>query len=113
MSELIKNIEKAVPFVITEALTYEKGKVASLTLAQQPGVGITLMAFDKGEGVSTHAAPGDALVVALDGEAEITIADQKYHVRKGESIVLPAAVPHSVKAVTKYMMMLTVVKDVK
>ncbi len=111
MKALIKNIEHAIPFEIADVLSYEEGKVSSLTLAQQPQVGITLLAFDAGEGVSTHAAPGDALVVVLDGEAEVTIDGKVNKVSKGGSIVLPAAVPHSVKAITRYKMMLTVVKE--
>ena len=112
MNKLIKNIEHAVPFEIEKVLTYEEGKVSSLTLTQMPGVGITILAIDEGEGVSTHAAPGDALVVVLDGEADITIDGKVNRVSKGGSIVLPAGIPHSVKAITKYKMMLTVVKDV-
>lgn len=111
MNTLIKNIEQAVPFEIVNVLNYEEGKVVSLTLAQQKGVGMTLLAFDAGEGISTHAAPGDALVVALDGEAEITIDGKVNKVTKGESIVLPAKIPHSVKSVTKYKMLLIVVKE--
>ncbi len=111
MSKLIKNIEHAVPFEIEHVLAYEEGKVSSLTLAQMPGVGMTLLAFDAEEGISTHAAPGDALVVVLDGEADITIDGKVNRVSKGESIVLPAGIPHSVKAVTKYKMLLTVVKE--
>ena len=73
MEKLIKNVEHAVPFELKELVQYETGKVVSLTLAQRPGVGITLFAFDEGEGVSTHAAPGDAMAVILDGRAEITL----------------------------------------
>lgn len=111
MSTLIKNIEHVVPFEIESVLAYEDGKVTSLTLAQQPGVGMTLLAFDAGEGVSTHAAPGDALVLALDGEAEITIDGDVNYIKKGECLVMPAGIPHAVKAITKYKMLLTVVKE--
>lgn len=55
MEKLIKNVEHGVPFQLKELVQYEDGKVVSLTLAQRPGVGITLFAFDEGEGVSTHA----------------------------------------------------------
>lgn len=110
MEKLIKNVEHATPFEIADVLDYEAGQVSSLTLAQQPGVGMTLLAFDAGEGVSSHSAPGDALIVVLDGTANITIADKEYEVSKGQSIVLPAGVAHAVKAVTKYKMLLTVVK---
>ena len=73
MEQLIKNLDRAQPLPLKEQVAYEKGKVVSLTLTQRPGVGMTLFAFDAGEGISTHAAPGDAMVYVLDGEAQITI----------------------------------------
>lgn len=111
MSEkLIKNIEHAVPVCLKELVAYDTGKVASMTLAQEKGVGITVFAFDAGEGVSTHTAPGDALVQILEGEAEITIDGEKHILREGEIIIMPKNIPHAVKAVTKFKMILTVVK---
>ena len=104
MEQLIKNLDHATVLPLAEQVTYEAGKVVSLTLAQRPGVGMTLFAFDAGEGVSTHAAPGDALVFVLEGEAEITI------VTGGNAIVMPAGIPHAVKAIKPFKMLLTVVK---
>ena len=60
-------------FALKEQVQYEDGKVISLTLAQKPGVGMTLFAFDAGEAISTHAAPGDAMATILEGTAEITV----------------------------------------
>lgn len=110
MEKLIQNLEHAQPFPLKEQVTYEAGKVVSLTLAQRPGVGITLFAFDAGEGVSTHAAPGDAMVHVLDGEAQITIDGVPHTVKEGEAIIMPAGIPHAVKAITPFKMLLTVVK---
>lgn len=110
-NELIKNIEHTEIFEIANLVEYEVGKVSSLTLAQKPGVGITVLAFDEGEGVSTHAAPGDAMVVILDGSAMITIDGKEYSLKAGEGIVMPANIPHAVKAITKFKMLLTVVKN--
>lgn len=107
---LIKNIEHGKAFEVVNLVDYEAGKVSSLTLAQKPGVGITVFAFDEGEGVSTHAAPGDAMVVILDGEAQITIAGIEHRVKAGEGIVMPANIPHAVKAITRFKMLLTLVK---
>ncbi|WP_312701682.1 cupin domain-containing protein [Sedimentibacter sp.] len=106
----IKNIEHKKAFELINLVEYEAGKVSSLTLAQKPGVGITVLAFDEGEGVSTHAAPGDAMVVVLDGEALITIDGEECRVKAGEVVVMPANIPHAVKAITKFKMLLTVVK---
>lgn len=107
----IKNINHSEVLRIANIVEYEEGKVASLTLSQEAGVGITLFAFDAGEGVSTHAAPGDAMVVVLDGEAHITIADEEYTVKSGETVVMPSGIPHSVKAIKRFKMLLTVVKE--
>ena len=110
MDQLIKNVKHAEPFEVAQKVEYDAGKVVSLTLAQQPGVGITLFAFDEGEGVSTHAAPGDAMAFVLEGEALITIDGKENHVKGGQAVVMPAGVPHAVKAVTRFKMMLTIVK---
>lgn len=111
MSEkLIKNIEHATPLSLKELVQYDEGKVASMTLAQETGVGVTVFAFDAGEGVSTHSAPGDAMVQILEGEAEITIDGEKHILKEGEIIVMPKNIPHAVKAVTRFKMILTVVK---
>lgn len=111
MMELIKNLKKAEAMKLLDIMDYQDGKTASLTLAQQPGVGMTLFAFDAGEGVSTHAAPGDALVQVLEGEALITIDGKENQLTAGEIIVMPADTPHSVKAITRFKMLLTVVKE--
>lgn len=110
MEQLIKNLDHATVLPLAEQVTYEVGKVVSLTLAQRPGVGMTLFAFDAGEGVSTHAAPGDALVFVLEGEAEITIDGTPHTVTGGNAIVMPAGIPHAVKAIKPFKMLLTVVK---
>lgn len=110
MDALIKNLAHAQPFDVKEQVSYEKGKVVSLTLAQRPGVGLTLFAFDAGEGVSTHAAPGDAMAFVLEGQTEITIDGVIHNVESGSAIVMPAGIPHAVKAITPFKMLLTVVK---
>ncbi len=111
MSELIKNIEHSKGIVLADLVQYEEGKVSSLTLAQKPGVGITVFAFDANEGVSTHAAPGDAMAYILDGEAKITIDGVEHVAKAGEAIVMPSGIPHAVKAITRFKMLLTVVKN--
>lgn len=112
MNQLIKNIEHSKKFVLADLVEYQPDKVSSLTLAQKPGVGITLFAFDKNEGVSTHAAPGDAMVYILDGEAKITIDNIDHLLTAGETINMPSGIPHSVNAITRFKMLLTVVKNV-
>ena len=110
MEKLIKNLEQAQPFALADQVAYETGKVVSLTLAQQPGVGMSLFAFDAGEGISTHAAPGDAMAYILEGEAQITIDGVPHKVTGGNAIIMPVGIPHAVKAITRFKMLLTVVK---
>lgn len=111
MEKLIKNLDHARPLPLKEQVEYENGKVVSLTLAQRPGVGMTLFAFDAGEGVSTHAAPGDAMAHILEGTAEITIDGTAHQVSEGMAVIMPAGIPHAVKAITPFKMLLTVVKE--
>ena len=110
MEKLIKNLEHATPLPLAEQVSYEEGKVVSLTLAQRPGVGLTLFAFDAGEGISTHAAPGDAMAYVLEGQAQITIDGVVHEVSAGGAIIMPTGIPHAVKAITRFKMLLTVVK---
>ncbi len=110
---LIKNISFSEPHMLAELVDYGEGRVVSRTLAQNKGVSITLFAFDVGEGLSTHSAPGDALVQILDGEAEIKIGGENVTAKAGEVVVMPADIPHSLDARKPFKMLLTVVKKPK
>ena len=81
----------------------------SRTLAQGKPVSITLFAFDEGEEISSHSSSGDALVYLLDGQAEITVGGEKFNLKKGETIVMPAGIPHALNAVKQFKMLLIVV----
>jgi quercetin dioxygenase-like cupin family protein len=107
---LIKNIPYSEPHALVDLVGYEKGRVVSRTFAQNQGLSLTLFAFDEGEGLSTHAAPGDAMVQVLDGEVCLTIGGKEVVAGAGEIVVMPADVPHSVEAVKPFKMLLTVVK---
>ncbi|AOY74509.1 cupin domain-containing protein [Clostridium formicaceticum] len=111
--KFIKNIPFAEVLKMEELTTYQEGKVISRTLAQREGLSITLFAFDQGEGISTHSAPGDAMVYILDGSVEITIGENKLILSEGETTVMPANIPHGLKAIEKFKMLLIVVKPVK
>lgn len=110
---LIKNIIFSEPHVLVDLVDYGEGRVVSRTLSQNKGMTMTLFAFDTGEGLSTHSAPGDAMVQVLDGEAEINIGGKEIVVRTGEMVVMPADVPHSLDAKVPFKMLLTVVKKPK
>jgi quercetin dioxygenase-like cupin family protein len=108
-THFIKNIDFSKVHNLGTLVDYQEGRVVSRTLAQGKPLSLTLFAFDKGEEISTHSAPGDAMVHVLDGSAEVTIGGEKFLVTAGEAIVMPANVPHGVKAVERFKMFLTVV----
>ena len=89
---------------------YQPGAVVSRTIIKRKAGTITLFAFDKGEGLSEHTAPFDALVPVLEGEAEVVISGKKQTVEAGEMIILPADRPHSLKANAKFKMMLMMIR---
>ncbi len=97
------NLEKEIDFV--------NNSVSSKILFQSDVLSLTLLALDQNQGLSTHAASGDALVISLDGEVEINIDDTPYLVSDSDLIVLPAKIPHGLKAIKPYKMFLTVVKQ--
>ena len=109
MDKILKNIEYAKVLPFAELTEYLPGQVVSKTIVQNDSVSITLFAFDKGEEIGTHSSDGDAIVVALDGEGQITVDDEKFTVKLGESIVMPSGRPHSVFATEKFKMFLVVV----
>lgn len=109
MSELIKNVLKESVFTLADLVQVEEGRVNSLTLSQTPATKVTLFAIDADEGMSSHAAGGDAMVNVLEGTGEITINGVAHEVSAGQSIVIPAGAPHSVRGVTAFKMLLVVV----
>ncbi len=90
---------------------YQSGAVVSRTLIDKLTGTITLFAFDKGQGLSEHTTPFDALVYILDGEAEITISGRPLQVKKEEMLIMPADKPHALKALNRFKMMLVMVKS--
>jgi quercetin dioxygenase-like cupin family protein len=110
MSETVKNIPMSQAVSLAALVDVEPGKVISRTFVQRPDLSVTLFAFAAGEGVSTHSAPGDAMVYILEGEAKITIDGVPITAKSGEIIVMPANIPHAVDAEKNFKMLLTVVK---
>lgn len=108
-TKIMKNIEPAKAQVLADLVAYQEGQVVSKTLVQNPHVSLTLFSFGKGEEISSHSSHGDAMVYVMDGQAEITIGEEKYNVKSGETIIMPAEVPHAVYAPEPMKFMLTVV----
>jgi quercetin dioxygenase-like cupin family protein len=92
-------------------IEYQDGSVVSQTLIDKKSGSVTLFAFDQNQGLSEHTAPFEALVQIIDGNANITIADNAYDLKPGEMILMPANVPHAVKATSRFKMMLTMIKS--
>lgn len=92
-------------------VAYQDGAVVSRQIIRKKTGTVTVFAFDKGQGLSTHSAPFDALVLVLEGEARITIAGKPLRVKEGEMVIMPADRPHALKAVRPFKMMLVMVKS--
>ena len=94
------------------ALTdYQAGAIVSREVLRKPTGTVTAFAFDAGQALSEHTAPFDALICVLDGEAEMQIAGKKHQVESGQMIILPANKPHAVKAVTRFKMLLVMIRS--
>ncbi|MBU8922879.1 MAG: cupin domain-containing protein [Bacteroidales bacterium] len=96
---------------ITDLVTYQEESVVSKTIIKKETGTVSLFAFDQGQGLSEHTAPFDALICVLDGEAEIMISGNPYILKAGEMIILPVNEPHSLQAVKRFKMMLTMIKS--
>lgn len=90
---------------------YQDGSVVSKEILKKETGTVTLFAFDRGQGLSEHTAPFDALVCILDGTAEIIIAGKSNIVREGEMIIMPAHEPHELKANEQFKMMLVMIRS--
>jgi quercetin dioxygenase-like cupin family protein len=88
---------------------YQAGAIVSRQISKAEAGNVTLFAFDKGQELSEHTAPYDALVQVLDGEVEIKIAGKPFHLKEGDAIIMPAGDPHGVKALTRFKMLLTMI----
>jgi quercetin dioxygenase-like cupin family protein len=95
---------------MNELAAYQDGSVVSRTLIDRKIGTITLFSFDAGQGLSEHTAPFDAFVQIIDGTAEVTIAGKVHRVTAGEIIIMPANIPHSLKAVERFKMMLVMIR---
>ena len=109
MKELIKNIPMSEAVSLAGLVEVAPGKIVSRTFVQRPEMTITLFSFAAGEGVSTHSAPGDAMLYVLEGQAKVTIGGKPMTVKTGEVVVMPANIPHGVDAEQDFKMLLTVV----
>jgi quercetin dioxygenase-like cupin family protein len=95
---------------LLEQIDYQVGSVVSRQVVKNDSGSVTLFAFDAGESLSEHSTPHDALVMVLDGEAEISLAGDSQAVGAGQAILLPGGVPHAVAAEQRFIMALIMLK---
>jgi quercetin dioxygenase-like cupin family protein len=96
---------------VVDLVSYQDGAVVSRIVVKRETGNVTLFAFDAGQELSEHTAPYDALVQVLDGEAAITVAGRPHRVRAGEMILMPGHQPHALKAVSRFKMLLTMIRS--
>ena len=95
---------------MTELASYQEGSVVSRQITKDDAGNITLFAFDEAQELSEHTAPFDAVVHVLEGEAEVRISGIPYHLKAGDAIIMPANEPHALKAMTRFKMLLTMIR---
>ena len=103
--------EKETVFNLEEMIEYTNGGIISKQLTKSKGGNLTLFSFDKEQGLTEHKTPYDAIVQILDGEAEITIGGNLHNLKKGDCIIMPANIPHALKAIERFKMLLTMIKQ--
>ena len=109
--EEMKNIDKGQKIKLVDYLDYIDGAIANIDLVSKDDFRVVMMAFDAGEGLKPHKAPGDALVLALEGKAKLLVGDKEVEIESGEQIVFPANVMHNVTAITRFKMLLILSVD--
>ncbi|MGD0658748.1 MAG: cupin domain-containing protein [Syntrophorhabdales bacterium] len=101
----------AAPEKLVDLVAYQEGAVVSREIVNKPTGTVTLFAFAERQGLSEHTAPFDALVHVLEGEVEITISGASHRVSTGEAIIMPAGLPHALKGLTRFKMLLVMIRS--
>jgi quercetin dioxygenase-like cupin family protein len=99
------------PQLLTQMVDYMPHGIISRSLLKKPTGNITLFAFDRGEGLNEHTAPFDALIYMLEGKAEVFVGEKRSEGSEDDVILLPAGVPHSVRALSPFKMMLILIRS--
>ena len=109
MQKFIKNIDHETVLHLADLVQVLPGQVVSKTLAQNKAVSITLFAFDKDEEISSHDSQGDAMVTVLEGKGKFTVGGKEHILNAGDTMVMPAQVPHAIYGEEAFKWMLVVV----
>lgn len=102
--------ETAQTFRFEARVDFSEGGIVSKRVIDRPTGNVSLFAFDKGQRLSEHSAPFDAMVQVVEGQAEIVIDGVPHNVQTGECIIMPANITHAVNAVERFKMVLTMIK---
>jgi len=103
--------EKSKVFQFNNEVAYAQGAVISKIILKKPTGNVTLFSFDKGQQLSEHTAPFDAMIQVIDGQAEIIIDKKAYILNQWDTIIMPAHIPHAVNALEQFKMVLTMIKS--
>ncbi|MGA8903542.1 MAG: cupin domain-containing protein, partial [Candidatus Bathyarchaeia archaeon] len=96
---------------LKDLIAYQSGAVVSKTLVNEEEGTVTAFAFDEGQGLSEHTAPYAALVIVIEGQVDVKISGESFHLNEGEMIIMPPNKPHALKAITQFKMILIMVKS--
>ena len=100
----------AQPVMLKELVAYQNAAVVSRTILDTVMATVTAFAFDENQGLSEHTTAYDALVVVIEGKVNIRISGKEFYLEEGQSIIMPANQPHAVKAVTRFKMLLVMIR---
>lgn len=103
--------ERSIVFSFDSSVDYADGAIVSKSVLKKETGNISLFAFAKGEALSEHTAPFDAMIQVVDGKGEVTIGGKPFQLESGQTIIMPAGIPHSVRAVERFKMVLTMIKS--
>lgn len=110
MTQDSKGMPASEAVTLAALVEYGEGAVVSRTLAKNDAGTLTVFAFDEGQELSEHSAPFDALVQILDGDVELTIGGESVPATAGQAVLMPANIPHAVKATSRFKMLLTMIR---
>ena len=102
---------KGVLFSLKSEISSQSGSVISKTILNKKSGTVTLFYFDQGQGLSEHTAPFDAMVQCIEGKMTAIIGGKEHVLSEGESIIMPANIPHAIKALAAFKMLLIMIKS--
>lgn len=103
--------EKSRPYLLSETIDIAQGGIVSKQILKNSSGNITLFAFDKGQGLSEHTAPFDAMVEVIEGRVDVTIGGKTHDLGPGEVVIMPANIPHALTAAQPFKMLLVMIKE--